>query len=581
MPRRLVSCLAVGFALFSTSIASAKPNVELTTTMGGASAGEYLVRVQNPDGAEEAGVIELRSQYTDRALVTAPFEVPAHTTRYFRVPGEAASRCDAVVVTKKGDTVRAQERRTGEGSHIVFDIPPRDEQRLQDLRGHKSGMTTVLSHAVFDESTSTPILPQRAVAYDGVSLVLVRTNVFLRLPATEREALVNWVRMGGAIAFSVSDPQDLVSLSDLVGTNIVRLSNDDKFVAWSGGRLRPATYGAEAAVGLGRIHLLPVDVWSTESNGDAQVQDKLMDVVTSTAANRHIGASRERGALEVVRLLDPNQGYRSVTAIAGVLLVLQALGMAFGYWRIARRRGMGAAYRFVVGTSTATFAVVVGLGIYGKGGFRARAQEIAFADAASGESLGWVERNRAYFSGSERTTTVTPRDASGVVSAHELDELRYDRNEARPVLRVNDKNEMVLSEVRVRPWRTTVVTETGTLSLGTGVRVESKDGKVVVHNGTGSTLRNVIVSNPQARGCIAFGDIESGGEKTANEAYPCKDHGAGWSAYDTVYRDRFSEPVFSTWRLTLIGEMQEGPTTIDGFNVEKRTTLLRVMGGAS
>jgi hypothetical protein len=358
MPRLLPSCLAVGLTLLSARAAEARPSVELSTTVGGADASEYLVRVENPDASDERGVIELRRLGDEHAVARAPFEVPARATRYFRIPGENGQRLEAVAITRDA-TVRGEDHFLGQGALVVFDIPPRDEQRLHELRVH-TAENAIITHATFDETTRTPVLTRRAAVYDGVALVLVPSSVFLALPAAERDALTTWVRTGGALALSVGDPRDLSRLSDLVGEG--------------GDRLRRAGFVDTADLGLGHVHVLSSDPWSNEANGDLAVQEELVEL-----AGRHRLSNRfSSGPWPDVTppSLDPNQGYRSVIAIAGVLLVVQALVTALAFRRLALRRGMGPAYRFVVGSSATAFAAVVGLGIHAKGGFGARARAL-------------------------------------------------------------------------------------------------------------------------------------------------------------------------------------------------------------
>jgi hypothetical protein len=572
MPRRLATCLGLGLALlYYARSADAAPSLEVSTTLGGADAGEYLVRVANPDAKSESGIIELRHPGDDRAVARTPFEVPAKSTRYFRIPGEKGQRPGAVAITSGETTVRAQERFNNDSSFVVFDIPPRDEQRLHELRVH-SGPNAVITHATFDEATKTPVLTRRAAVYEGVALVVVPSRMFLALPAPEREALTTWVRAGGDIALSVSDDADLPRLADLVGDGVKGVKDEHLRVAWSGGRLRRASFGATAELGLGRVHLLPLDVWSTDANGEITVQEKLVDLARS-----HPVASPLFGDPSWMELpnpsLDPNQGYRSVLALAGMLLVAQALVTALAFRRLALRRGMGAAYRFVAGSSAVTFAAVIGLGLYAKGGFGARARELSFVDAASGETVGRVERTRAYFASDTRSIEVSPRDASNL-----LDSRAHD---SRAVVRVDDGNrgKVVLGDVRVRPWQTTAVTERGTTTLGGGVRIASENGKITVQNATGATLRNVVVARPEGT-CLAFGEIANGQESSAGTPLSCTDLGPAWATYRGAHRSPEDYAVTPT-RLTLLGQLEEGPTSMDGFRVEKRTTLLRVTGGDS
>lgn len=533
--------LAAGLSLlYYAEAVSAAPSLEVSTTLGGSDANEYLVRVSNQDAdaKDESGVLELRRQGDERTVARTHFEVPAHTTRYFRVPGDRGMRFGAVAITPgREKPIRALERYTNDsGSIVLFDIPPRDEQRLHELRVHNATTSAVITHASWDESTKTPVLTRRAAVYEGATLVLVPSSVFLALPAPEREALTNWVRAGGSMAVTITSEQDRALFTD-------------------------------GELGLGRMHVLSYDPWSPESNGNVDIQEKLVrlaqaDRNDNRAYNDPWGKTPEAS-------LDPNFGYRGVLPIAGVMLVIQALVTALAFRRLATRKGMGAGYRFVAASSAVGFAAVVGLGIYAKGGYGARARELSFAQAASGESVAWVQRNRAYFASRGRTIEVTPRDPANVIDSEGLG--RYS-SDSRATLRVEDAN-VVLGNVEIRPWQTTTVTEKGTTNLGGGVTVGfGDDGKVVVRNRVGAALHNVVVARPDGI-CVAFGDVANGEEKTSATPHSCTDLGPDW----VNHRSSYPYPR----RLTLLGELEEPPTTIDGFRLEKRTTLLHVTGGAS
>jgi hypothetical protein len=537
----------VGLGLLYSKTAEARPNLEVTTTLGGADASEYLIRIENPDAIESSGDLELQRLGDNRVVgAHAPFSVPAKSTRYFRIPGEKGARFDAVAITSDGN-IHAQDRYSVEGGQVLFDIPPRDAQRLHELRVHSTKQNIVVTHAAFDETTQTPILTKRPAVYDSVAVVMIPSSVFVALPAAEREALTTWVRAGGAIAMSFGPNE---RFEDIIG----------------GEHLRSREFGSIADLGLGHVYILPLDPWSAKDNGDSDVQEKLAHIAENERRRSMGHFFGEPWADIPSPTLDPNRNYRSVMALAGILLVAQALISAFMFRRLATKRGMGPAYRFVVASSATTFAAVVGLGIYAKGGFSPRARELSFADAASGESVAWVERKRTYFASSARTVAVTPRDPSSDLHVRD----------AHAVYRADDGT---LEGVTVRPWETTAVTERGTTTLGGGVKLETKGGTVVIRNATGNTLRNVVVSTPDHH-CLGFGEIENGGTATGGTPISCVNLGPAWSEYEGAYSIRL-EHYITEGQLVLLGQFEEAPGTIDGFRLEKRTTVVRVMGGDS
>lgn len=542
MARLFGTCVALGLALLYSRAAEARPVLEVSTTLGGADATEYLVRVANPEAHEETGVLELR-RGDEHPVSRESFSVPAYETRYFRLPGDRGRQLAAVAVTDEG-TFRAQERFVGSAGLSVFDIPWRDSQRLHDFRAHTNS-NIVISHAVFDDRTQAPVLTKRAAVYDGIAIVMTPAARFASLPTDERDAILTWVRTGGTLA--------------LAGPNADKLD----LVA---GRLHPTELGSAAEIGLGRIYILPIDPWTVEVADDNALQEKLAKLVEQRPAVTHFFG--EPWSDTPPPTLDPNRNYRSVMALAGILLVAQALVTAFAFRRLATKRGMGPAYRFVVGSSAVTFGAIVGLGIYAKGGFSPRAREVTFADVASGETVAWIERKRTYFASNTRSVEVTPRDAAN-------DLLLRDSQAA--VFRVND-NSVVLDDVTVQPWQTTAITERGTTMLGGGITLKNTEGALLVHNATGSTLHDVIIALNGT--CLAVGDIENGGERTSGTPRPCDDLGPAWSDFDGAYPDRLGR-YFPGRRLTLIGQLEEETGSLDGFRLEKRTTVVRVTGGDS
>ena len=611
--RALATCLAAGLACAARP-AVAAPVLELTTTVGdigsGAVAGEYLVRVRNADPVDADGVLEIRQCRDEAVSARAPFHVPAGTTRFVRMPVGTPSdgdRLEVVAKSRTGDILaRAQEHRVGDASVILFDIPPRDDQRLHELRAGTINVaqdangneSAAIAHAAIDEATGAPVLTERATAYDGTALVLVRSSVLQSLAPSERDALLAWVRIGGLLGLAIDD-LDMLSrpmFTALVGEGVRSApaasppeAKDGttlpptlaaKLVAFSGGRIRPKSFGGVAEVGLGRVFLLPLDPWSAEANGDAWIQTQLIALAASRSPRRgHRPSPVDEGRL-VARFLDPNESYRSVMAIAGVILVAQAVVTALAFRRLALRRGMGPAYRLVAGASAATFAVVVGLGLHARGGLGARARELSFVEVASGEPIAWVKRYRAYYASDARRFDVAPREPSSLLTP------LVDRH---AVLRANDANDIALVDVRVQPWRVTTVAEMGTTTLSGGVTLVHENGEVVVSNATGGVLRNVFVYDPR-HGCRAFGTIADGARARssgASASLACSDSsgiGPAWDAYASSCSERIVQPdgPFASQRTTLVGEVEwaSEPASDSGFRIEKRTTILCVVGGA-
>lgn len=583
--RAMATCFAAALAL-AAHPALAAPTFELTTTMGdvgpSGGAGEYLVRVHNPDAHAAEGTLELQRIYEEAITARATYHVPPGGTAFVRMPvADVSGRFEAVARSSTGIILaRAQEHRTNDGSVIVFEVPPDDDRRLREVRASAMGRETMaFSHAAVDQGV--PVLTERAAAYDGTAMVLVPSNVLGRLVPSQRDALLTWVRTGGLLGIAVVDPGDLSqpTLTDLVGDG-VRMAPDEKAEAptrvstfW-GGRVKQAPFGATASLGLGSVQLLAADPWAVDPSADVWLQTQLVALAAHRPARR---AESYSGDLPTP-YLDPNEGYRSVLAIAGVLLLAHAVVSALAFRRLAARRGMGPAYRFVAAASALTFGAVLGLGVYAKGGRSARARELTFAETASGENVAWIQRYRSFYAGQERTIDVVPRDAANFL---------VPLGDRRVAMNTNETDAFTLSGIAVKPWRATTVREDGTMPLGGGVSLSYEGGDIVVRNATGGALHDVLVSEPR-RGCLAFGPIAAGETARSSAAHAstaCSDPrglGPAWDAYMTSYRLRIPDPVFPEGRTTLLAElvMPDAPSSDSGFRVERRATILRVIGGS-
>ena len=601
--RALATSLAAGLGLVA-SAAAASPSLELTSIVGrleyGGGATELLVEVRNPDHASVHGTIELRRSGSGSVAAHAPFDVPAGERRHVRIPvASGAERFAVTAVDDAGNVLaRTGDERADRTSLAIFEIPPSDDDRLQALKSnvvHAPGRneTVSLGHAAIDATTGVPILSERAVVYEGISLVVIPARVLARLVPAQRDALLGWVRTGGALAIGVSQASELGGLEGLVGAGVRmqpadELPLDDRgaspgknanLFVYEGGRLRTGPFGGVAELGLGTVHLLAVDPWSTAANGNEWVQDHLADVAADRPARFRPYA--DSAAVSAVKYLDPNEGYRSVIVLVGLLLAAHAVGTALGFRRIALRRGMGPAYRFAAVTSAATFAAVAGLGVYARGGLAARSRELAFVEVASGERLAWVQRHRAFFASDARKVDIVPRDPANLLTP-------LGREDREPAVRVDGSGVVSLVGVQVRPWQTTAVLEKGTTTLPGAISLRREGDTVLVRNGTGRTLHKVVVSDPQ-RGCLAFGEIPGGAESTSATARPSnactmtERESAPWRAFDAMFTTQPEPRLLPEKRLTLVGELDPDGAPLDdgGMPVDQRLVIVRVSGGAS
>jgi hypothetical protein len=262
--------------------------------------------------------------------------------------------------------------------------------------------------------------------------------------------------------------------------------------------LRETAWGAAASYGLGEVHLLAFDPESPDALGDGWVRQKLADLARhgfdrqAQVALRSTMSRWSTAPIDGVRKnLDPNQASRwTIVVSALALLAYAALAGPLSFY-LAQRRGrpLLALARLPL-WSAGTFALIVGLGILGKG-LSGKSRRLSLVEAGAGMTRAAAVHYRGFYAASSQELVVRPAQRE-----HMLD-IAGDPDTARTL--VIDRDGPRLSGLRTRPWQTLLVREEGFIGIGSGVSVLPDGGDYIIKNRVGRALLGVVVRLPSGQ----------------------------------------------------------------------------------
>jgi hypothetical protein len=425
------------------------------------------------------------------------------------------------------------------------------------LTNHASGGVRVgaalVSSPPVDPVTGDLVLPHWAAGYAPASLVVTSAKRLATLGQRELGALMDWVLAGGALAVALERSEDfrfgpLVALtgaaiertdapSDLLapalflqpgeaapGATIgpgsggrpvvgVRLGPRPDTAArlegFTGGNLRPSPWGSVASYGLGELHLLAFDLGEPFAS-DRWVTLKLSDLLRH-AVERQVSVALPLGraafdgaAANAIRAeLDPNRSMRwTIVVSALILLVYAALAGPVSFWLAARRGRPLRALLHLPIWAAGTLALIVTLGLVGKG-IRGRVRHLTLIEGGAGMERAVATRYRSFYTSASRDISVQPTARTGLIDVVTGDDF-VER------LLVVDRDGAHLDRLRTRPWATTVVRDDGFASLAGGISiVKDEAGDVTVHNRAARDLVAAVLKVP-GRGLWSFARIADG-----------------------------------------------------------------------
>lgn len=589
--------------------------------------------------------------------IDAPFEVAPGADAVLVVPTFVSEFGEPLVEVRAEDDALIGERtldRHDIGQAALIELTPRSPLGAM-LAGVSLGVTRDpwqgryratgedLRLEVASVSTVTrsgePVLPRRAASYSVGAVVLVRSDLLVRLGAAELAALVGWTLSGGSLAVAVTRPEDLrhptiaalvggeslevpvegatlarVPLSPLApGSGAKTFGPDvspttalvEKLRGFRGGNLLPSAFGSTATYGLGEVHLLAADPTTAPALGDEWMHLRLAKLVERAVDRRvsiltNLGRDADQDD-DVRRYLDPNEGSRWAVVVAVLLLCVYALvagPVNFAHWR-RRGRPLQALPMLAV-LSGGVFLAVAVLAVFAKG-VTARARHLTLVEAGGGMSTGATRRFRGFYVPRVRSLPVQAGHSAAVVimnsgpATERNDRWHHDRDVHR------------LSGVPLRPWQTQVVREDGFAELGGGVALVKGPGEdltVVNRSGRGllgllvhrpgkptgwlarlesggrarhSDLEPLAVRWPQSWNGVSFGEFDVG---TVGETLDQRIAGLGeaWTALATA--PQFYTDWFPADAPVLLAQLEggEGASRDSGLTLEHDRTLVRIVG---
>ncbi len=517
------------------------------------------VRLENTTEAQLDGTLELTSEIpwtsgTAIVITRAPFALAGKGRVTMELPTHGfestAPTLFVVARSASGDELarfEIGEPRVTEPLLFDFNSPSRLAPGLRGkkvavsgsrLRGTYGAPMLALGSPGQSPATGDPVLPARASGYAAVTLVFAKSEQVARLKGAELEALGNWVLAGGALALTLSRPEDLKSpvLQALVGAGFQQgppepsLKGKAQFilpdetsrsrsygggygatlavehapteavagnlVGFSGGQLRSSPWGASASYGLGEVHLLAFDASREPEVNDEWVQHKLLDLVRhawerqATQALRHGAGALDQPQAQVVRrLLDPNEGARWAIAVALLLLLIYAVLAGPLNFHLASRRGrpLRALIHLPI-WALGALLIILGLGAVSKG-IEGRSRRVSLIEAGAGMTRAPITRYRGFYASSASELLVRGSEPGSVLDV-------FGESEGKNRILFVDRDGLRLEQVRARPWEIVLVREDAFVPLGGGVSVVQRGTDVVVKNLLARDLRGVLLKVP-------------------------------------------------------------------------------------
>jgi hypothetical protein len=431
------------------------------------------------------------------------------------------------------------------------------------LGGGMRASSVLVTSPPTDPTSGDLTLPRWPAAWASASLVVRSGRRLAALGKPELKALTDWVLAGGALGVALERPEDgrFAPLTALVGGAIERTSPPPELLApalfyqqaetppgspaaprmgrpaivglrlgplaetaallegFAGGNLRASPWGAVASYGLGEVHLLAFDLGEPFA-ADKWVTLKLADLL------RHASERKSAIALPLGRTgfdglganairaeLDPNRSMRwTIVVSALILLVYAALAGPLSFWLAAKRGKPLRALLHLPLWAAATLALVVTIGLLGKG-IRGRARHLTLLESGAGMERAAATRFRGFYASSAREIAVQPIARSSLVEVATGDEFVE-----RSV--VVDRDGAHLERLRTKPWSTVVVRDDGFASLAGGISItRDASGEVIVKNRAARDLVAAVLALP-GRGYVLFPSIPDGKAVKGSEGTP-------------------------------------------------------------
>lgn len=432
-------------------------------------------------------------------------------------------------------------------SLVLLADPPRLRATLLDLQvavpdpnaggyyaqatGSERAAAVPIGVVTLDGATGDPIVPDEALGWSSVAVVVAQIPMLARLSDPELRALVGWAHAGGHLVLIPRTSADLASpiVRELLGD--VRTSEERTLFP---GELVPAAlpalecpaatperFGCATHVGAGIAYVLAYDASVPPYFDRPEVRDLLRSIAQRamrepSPARLPLGRGADElstdwwsGRPSLARLrsaLDPNEGYRPALGLVGIVLFLYVLVVGPLNFRFVLKRNQPTLA--LLSTPVLAFGcalVMLFVGYLGKGVLM-RYRRVEIVEAVEGDASATSRTYTGYFLTAPSMVEIAGRGggrALRLASGGGDDGLVYDHAGERPRM----------TSMRGGLWETIFVREDRLIELGAdGITFGySGDELVSITNGTRQTIRNAFVLD-EAR-VYAIGEIAPGASR--------------------------------------------------------------------
>ncbi len=431
------------------------------------------------------------------------------------------------------------------GAVVVLSDPPRLRAELLDLSITVPGATpsyypgagpterdaeVPVGVVSLDSRTGDPILPDDALGWSRVHLLVVSAPMLSRIGGVELAAMEAWIRGGGHVLVFPRTDADLAL--PFLRAHVGVLSRA-MFSATPGLMVPPSdlgalhcpegtvgeSFGCTSRVGHGAVHVASWD-GAAPPLASAPATRALIGSIATRAAHAELDAalvpfgvgrdSFERpswynSAPSFARLrsaLDPNEGYRPALGLVAILLLLYVIAVGPLNFRFVQRRNQPTLALFT--TPALAFGCVclmLGAGYLGKGVLM-RYRRVELVDVVEGERIATARRYTGFFytrpasldhRAPERGRVMRLASGSGADGEH----------------RIGGEGP-VLAGLRGGLWETVFVREDRVVDLGGALEFVLDERRLAaLTNRSTTTLRGAIVID--GGGVVyAVGDVAPG-----------------------------------------------------------------------
>lgn len=519
-------------------------------TLMGEAWGPVLIEVENRTRTDQHGHVEVEVQGWDAASIRRriPLDVPPHQTRQVIAP---------IYVRGGGGSVTARfmdgDRRLGSAQHgvepsqggsvVVLGDPPRLRGALLDLDVDAYGPAGPvrtrfpIGTVRFEPATGDPLLPEHAVSWVGVKVLVASAPLLARVSQTQRRAIEDWLRAGGRLLVfprSADDLRDpwLVSLAGPIATDgeprrtstLVPDGGVGFGLRCSG--QRSEYFGCSAPFGGGRVFVADYDgaaPTAIESGASRRL------VVATLAANDETQAATTfgRGGLtpmgsspESLRAsLDPNESFRPALLLVALVLFLYVILVGPLNFRFVAKKGRPTlALLTTPALAAGCVCVLLFVGYLGKG-VTMRYRRVELVEAVEGDTRGHARRHTGLFSTRPGRFEIPGGDLHTQVR-------RSGGASGGPVHTTGTDGER-LADFRSGLWETIFLVEDRVVDLGGSLTLERDDTRLAgLQNDTDLMLEDAIIVDT-AGAIYAVGDAHPG----AHAAIPVGATGVSFYAH--------------------------------------------------